>query len=122
MAARVDLHTHIHSSRDSVLYPAMLARRAAAAGLTHVAEKDNGGAEGAYAVRELPSCEVIIGQAVKTTAGELLALFIEEAVADGLSPNLTAARIRGQGRIVVAAHPVDLFHRSLGSESTRRAS
>ena len=112
--ARVDLHTHSHFSRDSVLGPAALARRAAA-GLTHVAVTDHGGVKGAYAVRELASCGVIIGQEVKTTAGELLALFIEETVADGLSPGLAAARIRGQGGVVVAAHPFDLFRRSLGT-------
>jgi hypothetical protein len=113
--ARVDLHTHSHFSRDSVLNPAAFVRRAEAAGLTHLAVTDHGGVEGAYAVRELASCEVINGQEVKTTAGEVLALFIEEAVADGLSPGLATARIRGQGGIVVAAHPFDVFRSSLGT-------
>ena len=113
--ARIDLHTHTHFSRDSVLTPAAFVRLAEAAGLTHVAVTDHGGVAGAYAVRDLASFEVIIGQEVKTSAGELLALFIEEAVPDGLSPGLAAARIRGQGGTVIAAHPYDVFRRGLGT-------
>ena len=113
--ARIDLHTHSHYSRDSILRPADLVRRAQAAGLTHVAVSDHGGVDGAYAVRALAPFEVIIGQELKTSGGEILALYIEEPIPDGLSPGLAAARIRSQGGLVVAPHPHDVFRRGLGT-------
>jgi predicted metal-dependent phosphoesterase TrpH len=112
--ARADLHMHTHFSRDSVLSPQDLVRLAEAKGLTHVAVTDHRGVDGAYAVREAASFEVIIGQEIRTSAGEILALFIEEPIPPKLSPGLTAARIRSQGGVVVVPHPFDPLRPSLG--------
>ncbi len=112
--ARADLHTHTHFSPDSLLRPQAFVERAASAGLTHVAVTDHGSVEGAYALRAIAPFEVIVGQEVKTSGGELLALYIEERIPNGLSPGLSAARIRAQGGIAIAPHPFDPFRPSLG--------
>lgn len=114
--ARVDLHLHTHFSYDSLQRPVDLVRKAERAGLTHVAVTDHGGVAGAYAASEASrAVEVIVGQEVRTSAGEILALFIEEPIPDRLSVGLAAARVRAQGGLVVAAHPFDPLRRALGS-------
>ncbi len=94
--------------------PEDFARRAEISGLTHLAVTDHQGVDGAYAVREAASLEVIIGQEVRTSAGEILALFIEEPIPAKLSPGLAAARIRSQGGLVFVPHPFDPLRPSLG--------
>lgn len=114
--ARVDLHLHTHFSSDSSQRPVDLVRKAERAGLTHIAVTDHGGVAGAYAAREsATTVEVIVGQEVRTSAGEILALFIEEPIPDRLSAGLAAARVRAQGGLVVAAHPFDPLRRALGT-------
>ncbi len=51
----------------------------------------------------------ITGEEVKTTRGEILALFIEEEIPKGLSPEETLDRIEEQGGIAVIPHPFDVF-------------
>ncbi len=117
---RIDLHAHTHFSRDAVMSPAALVRRAEGRGLTHVAVTDHAGLEGAYAARQIAEAaggavEVIIGQEVRTAGGEILGLFIQEPIPSKLSPGLAAARIHAQGGIVIAPHPFDPLRPSLGT-------
>jgi predicted metal-dependent phosphoesterase TrpH len=44
-----------------------------------------------------------------TTKGEILASFVSEEIAPGLSPQETIRRLRNQGAFVSVAHPFDTF-------------
>ena len=62
---------------------------------------------------------IIVGEEVRTTQGELLALFIEEEIPPGLSPRETIERIKAQGGLVGVSHPFDRIRREAMREYVR---
>ena len=50
--------------------------------------------------------ELILGEEVTSTAGHILALFIEKEIPKELSPEETVRRIHEQGGLAIAAHPM----------------
>jgi predicted metal-dependent phosphoesterase TrpH len=85
-------------------------------GLTHLAITDHDRIEGALAARDAApdSLKVIIGQEVRTTTGDLIALFIEKPISPGLVPAEAASRIHEQHGLVGLAHPFDRFRSGAG--------
>lgn len=112
----VDLHCHTSASFDSLSKPAHVVRVAAERGLTHLAITDHDRIDGALAARAAAPAglSVIVGQEVRTSTGDLIALFIEKPIPPGLPPAEAAARIRGQGGAVGLAHPYDRFRAGAG--------
>lgn len=113
-----DLHTHSRASFDSLAAPASLVRTAAARGLTHLAITDHdridGALEGRAAAAQIaPDLTVIVGEEVRTTDGDLICLFLTEAIPAGLSAEEAIAVARGQGALVGVPHPFDRFRGSL---------
>ena len=111
-----DLHCHTSASFDSLSKPADVVRVAAERGLTHLAITDHDRIDGALGVRDAAPAglTVIIGQEVRTSAGDLIALFVEQPVPPGLAPAEAARRIRDQGGAVGLAHPYDRFRAGAG--------
>lgn len=85
-------------------------------GLTHLAITDHDRIDGALAAREQApgGLTVIVGQEIRTTAGDLIGLFLERPVAQGLSPHDAAATVREQGGLVGLPHPYDRFRAGAG--------
>lgn len=109
--ALADLHCHTSASFDSLARPAAVLRAAVERGLTHLALTDHDRIDAALAARDAAPQElvVIIGQEVRTTAGDLVALYLERPIPPGYSMSEAAARIREQGGVVGLAHPFDRF-------------
>jgi predicted metal-dependent phosphoesterase TrpH len=57
---------------------------------------------------------VIVGQEIRTTAGDLIGVFLREPVPVGLSPAEAIAAVHAQGGMVGIAHPFDRFRGSVG--------
>ncbi len=112
----VDLHCHTHGSFDSLSKPHDVLRAALSRGITHLAITDHDRIDAALAARDTApeGLTVIVGQEVRTTAGDLIALFIERAVAPGMPPAEAAQQIRAQGGLVGLAHPFDRFRAGAG--------
>ncbi len=116
--AFADLHTHSRASFDSLAAPASLVRTAARRGLTHLAITDHDRIDGALEAREraaaeFPSVTVIVGEEVRTTDGDLICLYLDEAIPPGLTADEAIARARAQGALVGVPHPFDRFRGSL---------
>ncbi|HEX2754663.1 MAG TPA: PHP domain-containing protein [Candidatus Limnocylindrales bacterium] len=116
--AFVDLHTHSRASFDSLAVPASLVRAAASRGLTHLAITDHDRIDGALEGRERaaetdPGLTVIVGEEVRTADGDLICLFLEQAIPPGLPAEEAIARARDQGALVGVPHPFDRFRGSL---------
>lgn len=113
--AFVDLHAHTAWSPDSLSAPESVVRVAAERGLTHVAITDHGRIEGALAARDAApeGLTVIVGEEVRTQEGDLIALFLERPVPNGLSAAEAVAAVHEQGGLVGLAHPFDRFRGSL---------
>ncbi|HYO44327.1 MAG TPA: PHP domain-containing protein [Candidatus Limnocylindrales bacterium] len=112
----VDLHCHTSASFDSLADPLKVVRAARARGITHLAITDHDRIDGALRARDaaLPGITVIVGEEVKTAGGDLICLFLEEAIPPGLSPAETIARARAQGALVGIPHPFDRYRGSVG--------
>ena len=113
-----DLHTHSRASFDSLASPEALLRTAAQRGLTHLAITDHDRIDAALEARSIAAAgatpvHVIVGEEIKTADGDLVALFLEEAVPPGLSADETIAEVRAQGGLVGIPHPFDRYRGSL---------
>ena len=117
-----DLHCHTSASFDSLSKPAAVVRVAAERGLTHIAITDHDRLDGAFAGRDAapPMLSVIVGQEVRTSAGDLIALYVERPIVPGLAPHEAAQAIREQGGVVGLAHPFDRFRSGGGRRGWER--
>jgi predicted metal-dependent phosphoesterase TrpH len=110
---RADLHTHTMWSGDSTTTPEEFADAVAASGLDVVCITDHNAIDGANELRDRLDCRVIVGEELRTAAGEIIGLFLTERVPMGIS-HLDAARsIRDQGGVVYVPHPFDPMRRNI---------
>jgi predicted metal-dependent phosphoesterase TrpH len=118
--ARIDLHCHSSASFDGVAEPAALAARAAARGLTHLAVTDHDTLDGARlaAAAAPPGLTLITGCEVHTREGDLVFVFLERPIEQGLSAREAIAAGREQGALVGIPHPFDGARRSLLASAT----
>lgn len=114
--AFIDLHCHTNASFDSLASPSDVVRAAAERGLTHLAITDHDRIDGALAARKAAPAglTIIIGEEVKTADGDLICLFLDRAIAPGMSTLDTIAAARAQGGLVGIPHPFDRMRGSLG--------
>jgi len=114
--AFVDLHCHTNASFDSLADPIKVVRAARDRGITHLAITDHDRIDGALRARDagIEGITVLVGEEIKTTGGDLIAVFLEEAIPPGLSPAATIARVRAQGGLVGIPHPFDQYRGSVG--------
>lgn len=108
---RVDLHVHSCYSRDSLSSLEAIIEACRRRGLDMIALTDHGTIQGALALKALAPELVIVGQEIKTTAGELIAYFVEREIPAGLEPAEAIRRLRDQGAIVGVSHPLDRIRR-----------
>lgn len=113
--AFVDLHCHTRASFDCLSAPRTVVRVAAERGLTHLAITDHDRIDGALEARALAPAglTVIVGEEVKTRDGDLICIFLAEAIPPGLSAIETIAAAREQGGLVGIPHPFDRLRGSL---------
>jgi predicted metal-dependent phosphoesterase TrpH len=111
----IDLHCHTNASFDSLSDPAKVVRAAAKRGLTHLAITDHDRIEGALRARDAApdGLTVIVGEEIRTTDGDLIALFLERAVAPGRPARETIEAVRAQGGLVGIPHPFDRHRGSM---------
>ena len=110
---RVDLHSHTMWSGDSTTTPDELDQAVAESGLDVVCITDHNAIKGAQQLAGTLGCRVIVGEELRTHAGEIIGLFLEERVPFGVPPREAAARIREQGGVVYIPHPFDPMRRNL---------
>jgi predicted metal-dependent phosphoesterase TrpH len=113
--AFVDLHCHTRASFDSLADPAAVMRAAVTRGLTHLAITDHHTIDGALEAREHApdGLHVIVGEEIRTAEGDLIALFLEEAIQPGLPAQEAITAIRDQGGLVGLPHPYDRWRGSM---------
>jgi len=117
--AQVDLHLHSSASFDCRVPPLEVARRCRQLGLSPIFLTDHDAIGGASALLEAGH-SAVIGEEILTTEGELIGLFLKEAVPSRLSPEETATAIKEQGGLVYLEHPYDRGRRNLREEAIER--
>lgn len=103
-----DLHVHTRFSRDSLSEPCRVVEVARKKGLSGIAITDHNSMQGYMSAREAArklEVELIPGEEVMTSRGEMLAYLISEEVRPYRSPEETIDDVREQGGVVAIAHP-----------------
>ena len=118
MTLRGDFHMHTHFSHDCLTTPEALVERCLRVGLNCIAVTDHNSLEGGRTVKTLAPFTVIVGAEIKSTAGEITGLFLQEDVPAGLEPVETARRIKEQGALVSVPHPFTGMGRSALDRAT----
>jgi predicted metal-dependent phosphoesterase TrpH len=118
---RVDCHLHTVASGDAVTTLDQVAERALAEGIDVVCITDHNETRAALEAAETwnGAVRVIVGEEIRTQAGEIIGLFLAERVPYVLPAGDVVARIRAQGGLVYLPHPFDPVRGSLGSAAGR---
>lgn len=103
---RIDLHVHTVYSYDCWMSLERVIKAARRNGLDGIAVIDHNEIEGAKRLAEVAPFPVLVGEEVVTREGEVAGLFLRERVPPGLSLGETVARIKEQGGLVYATHPL----------------
>ncbi len=118
-----DLHIHSTFSDGVATVEAILHHASVHTHLDVIAITDHDTLAGAQRALELAPrfrVEVVPGVEVTTAEGHLLALFVTEPVAAGMSFVDTARRVREIGGLPFAAHPFDALAKGVGTRGLRR--
>ena len=110
---RVDLHTHTMWSGDSTTTPDEFADAVGASGLDVVCITDHNAIAGAEELRGRLDARVVVGEELRTAAGEIIGLFLSERIPMGVGHVEAARAIRDQGGVVYVPHPFDPMRRNL---------
>lgn len=110
---RVDLHSHTMWSGDSTTTPDELAEAVGAAGIDVLCITDHNAVAGAVELADRLDCRVVVGEELRTHAGEIIGLFLTERIPVGLGPADTCRRIHEQGGVVYVPHPFDPMRANL---------
>ncbi len=122
-----DIHTHTRCSGfgrfsflhfpESVTEPAKAVEAARRKKLDVLCITDHNTIQGAIiAKKHAAGIDVVIGEEISSTDGEILALFIQEEIKPGLGAPETIDLIHDQGGIAIAAHPFSPYCPSLGKK------
>jgi predicted metal-dependent phosphoesterase TrpH len=110
---RVDLHSHTMWSGDSTTTPEEIEQAVVESGLDVLCITDHNAIRGAEQLGGALPCRVIVGEELRTHAGEIIGLFLTERIPFGTPPADAARAIRDQGGIVYVPHPFDPMRRNL---------
>lgn len=112
---RYDLHIHTKYSQCSLSKPAKVLETAKKRGLNGVAITDHNTIKGALKVKRLNKdrdFEVIVGEEIKTEAGEILAYYLKKEIKPGRFERVIK-EIKSQKAICAIAHPFAHFRKRL---------
>lgn len=107
---RTEFHLHTRYSHDSMMGKMALLAMCKIRRLDCVAITDHNEIEGAKSFRDFlgrHGIDVIVGEEVFTSEGEIIGLFLSKGIDPGLTPELTIAAIKEQDGIVYVPHPYD---------------
>ena len=116
---RVDLHSHTMWSGDSTTTPDEVAAAVTEAGIDVLCVTDHNTTRGAIELASQLPCRVIVGEELRTHAGEIIGLFLSERIPTGTPPAEAALAIRGQGAVVYIPHPFDPMRRNMAEPVLR---
>ena len=116
---RVDLHSHTMWSGDATTTPEELREAIAESGIDVLCITDHGTINGAVelAASGALGCRVIVGEEVRTSAGEIIGLFLTERLPFGMKPAEAVSLIRSQGGVVYVPHPFDPMRHCLAEDA-----
>jgi len=114
---KVDFHTHSQASPDGALTAKQYRHMLEAGKLDCIAVTDHNRVDFALRLHAELGDKIIVGEEITTTAGEIIGLFLKEAVPAGLSAADAAAKVHEQGGLVYIPHPFETVRKGLSPEN-----
>lgn len=107
------MHSHTMWSGDSTTTPEEIEGAVVDSGIDVLCVTDHNAIKGAVELAERLHCRVVVGEELRTHAGEIIGLFLTERIPFGTPPADAARAIRDQGGVVYVPHPFDPMRRNL---------
>jgi predicted metal-dependent phosphoesterase TrpH len=104
---KADFHIHSEYSMDCSTTFDQIIKACQKKKINCIALTDHGAIEGALKLREIAPFQVVVGEEILTTRGEIMGLFLQEVIPSGLSIEESIRRIKDQGGLFCAQHPFD---------------
>lgn len=109
---RLEIHCHTKYSKDSLLAFPLLYLKCKLCGINCIAVTEHNNIIGAtkfkeYCQKRKKNLFVIVGEEIMTKSGEIIGLYLQKEIPEGLSCEETIAQIREQNGIVYIPHPYD---------------
>ena len=109
----MEVHVHTRYSKDSLLCFWPLYLKCIARGISVIAVTEHNNIDGGLRFSEFcrkrgGKVNVIVGEEIFTSQGEIIGLFLKSAVEPGLTAKETIECIKAQGGVVYVPHPFDL--------------
>ena len=104
---KIDLHTHTLCSKDCRNQYDRIIAAVQRSPVDGIAVTDHDQFKGALELQKRAPFLVIPGEEIKTNAGEIIGLFLQEWIPPGLDPVETVDRIHQQGGVAYVPHPFD---------------
>jgi predicted metal-dependent phosphoesterase TrpH len=114
---KVDLHTHSVASPDGALAPKHYRRVLEQGRLDCIAVTDHNTIALALKLHAELGDRIIVGEEITTTEGEIIGLYLSEAIPAKLSAAETVRRIRKQGGLVYIPHPFETVRKGISVET-----
>lgn len=110
---KIDLHTHSIISPDGGIsefeYTKILEKKI----LDYIAITDHNETKFAQKLKERLGKQIIVGEEITTTDGEMIGLFLKTTISAGLSALETAKKIHEQGGLVYIPHPFETIRQGI---------
>lgn len=114
---KADFHTHSVASPDGALAPKHYRRALEQGRLDCIAITDHNTIDLAKELHAELGDRIIIGEEITTAEGEIIGLYLSEAIPAQLSAIETVKRIRKQGGLVYIPHPFETVRKGIGIET-----
>lgn len=117
MSVKIDLHTHSVASPDGALTVDNYRRMLDSGRLDYIAITDHNTVEYAQRVQAELGRQIIVGEEIMTTEGEIIGLYLKETIPRGMLPTQAVAAIRQQGGLVCIPHPFETVRSGITKEA-----
>lgn len=112
-----DLHIHSNYSDGVSSIPKILDHVEKRTKLSVIAITDHNTIKGslhAASLQDRYSFDVVVGEEISTTSGEIIGLFLEKEIEAGLHPEEVVQRVHEQGGLAIAPHPFAVPVKTIG--------
>lgn len=110
---KIDLHTHSTASPDGGISATQYSKALETGLLDAIAITDHNSIEFAAHMQSILGKNIIVGEEIMTTQGEIIGLYLTDLVPAGLSPAVAVKHIKDQGGIVYIPHPFETVRSGL---------
>src|SRR5262245_43185713 len=110
---KIDLHTHSIASPDRSLSAKNYQKMLASGKLDYVAVTDHNVIDFARILHDQLGEQIIVGEEIATSEGEIIGLYLTSVVPSGLSAAETVRAIKDQDGLVYIPHPFETLRNGL---------